>query len=82
MISHTKILQKKKMYELPRTPKDTTVSETYTQTNATQSRTPWVLVRCCPCDITITHSTTPFSGGNNTLERKATVALDWSRCTI
>eukprot|EP00978_Attheya_sp_CCMP212_P010411 scaffold25225_cov54-Attheya_sp.AAC.1 len=33
--------------------------------------------------ITAPHRTTPFSHGDNTLERKATaVALDWSRCTI
>eukprot|EP00978_Attheya_sp_CCMP212_P007259 scaffold16903_cov28-Attheya_sp.AAC.2 len=65
-----------RMYELQRTPNNTTVSGTHTQTNATQSRTPWVLVRCCPCDITAPHRATPFSYGDNTLERKATGALD------
>eukprot|EP00978_Attheya_sp_CCMP212_P034596 scaffold145675_cov48-Attheya_sp.AAC.2 len=69
-------------YELPRRPNNTTVSGTHTQTNATQSRTPWVLVRCCPCDITAPHRTMPFSYGDNTQERKATAALDWYRCTI
>eukprot|EP00978_Attheya_sp_CCMP212_P011828 scaffold29375_cov52-Attheya_sp.AAC.1 len=69
-------------YELPRTPNETLVRETQRAKNATQSHTPWVLVRCCPCDIAAPHRTAPFSHVDNTLQRKADAALDWYRCTI
>jgi hypothetical protein len=69
-------------YELPRTPNETLVSETHTQITRHKAAHHGVLVHCCPCDITIPHRTTPFSRGDNTLQRKATAALDWYRCTI
>jgi hypothetical protein len=76
------LLLQEVVYELPRTPNETLVSGTHTQITRHKAAHHGVLVHCCPCDITIPHRTTPFSRGDNTLQRKATAALDWYRCTI